>query len=305
MIPARGLRDLQRRMAAAVMAPLTARGGMRRRRPDGTAMAAEAAAFIKPNDRLSAFERLEIYNLQYWLRTLDSLEEDFPGLRAILGRRRFDRMARAYLADCPSVSFTLRNLGSRLEAWLRAHPSWLEPHGRLLLDLARLEWAHIEAFDAAAEPVLLAADLGRIDGGTRLRLQPWVRLLDLEHPVDDLLIQARRRAARADGGGNAALPGRRRLLPVPLAAPADRRVHLAVHRHQLTVYYKRLEPEAFAILRAIGAGATLDDAVAAGLQGSALPPDEQAAFLERNFHDWASFGWFAQPPSGVGHGHFR
>ena len=38
-----------------------------------------AAAFIKPNDRLSSFERLEIYNCQYWFRVLDCLYDDYPG----------------------------------------------------------------------------------------------------------------------------------------------------------------------------------------------------------------------------------
>jgi len=81
-----------------------------------------AARYIKPNDRLTSFERLEIYNRQYWFRVLGSMAEDFPGLRAVLGQRRFENMCRAYLAECPSRSFTLRNLGSRLEVWLRRNP---------------------------------------------------------------------------------------------------------------------------------------------------------------------------------------
>jgi hypothetical protein len=40
-----------------------------------------AAEFIKPNDRLSSFERLEIYNRQYWFRVLDCLYDDYPGPR--------------------------------------------------------------------------------------------------------------------------------------------------------------------------------------------------------------------------------
>ena len=36
-------------------------------------MRAAASEFIKPNDRLSSFERLEIYNRQYWFRLLDCL----------------------------------------------------------------------------------------------------------------------------------------------------------------------------------------------------------------------------------------
>ena len=58
---------------------------MQKRWIDGRPMEEAAADFIKPNDRLSSFERLEIYNRQYWFRVLDCLWDDYPGLRAVLG----------------------------------------------------------------------------------------------------------------------------------------------------------------------------------------------------------------------------
>ena len=84
------LLDLQRRMASAVMQPITKTDRMARRDPQGRSNAKEAKEFIKPNSRLTSFERLEIYNRQYWFRILDSFAEDFPGLRAVVGRKRFD-----------------------------------------------------------------------------------------------------------------------------------------------------------------------------------------------------------------------
>ena len=112
---AREFLELQRLMAGAVMRPLADGGGMRRKWQDGRPMGKVVAQFIKPNDRLTSFERLEIYNRQYWYRIKDSFYEDYPGLRAILGERRFERLACAYLEQHPSQSFTLRNLG---------RPSW-------------------------------------------------------------------------------------------------------------------------------------------------------------------------------------
>ena len=78
------LQELQRTMAAAVMLPLTADEQMRETAGDGRAMTAVAESFIAANSRLSAFERLEIYNRQYWFRVLGALEEDFPALRAVV-----------------------------------------------------------------------------------------------------------------------------------------------------------------------------------------------------------------------------
>src|SRR5258708_37854900 len=186
------LKALQRTMARAVMQPLTSAERMQRTAPDGQLMRRYAERFIKHNERLTSFERLEIYNRQYWFRVLSSMIEDFPGLRAVLGDRRFDAMCKAYLVDCPSRSFTLRNLGAQLESWLRKHPRCAGPKQALALDITRLEWADIEAFDGAAEPALRPENLGGdARAKLRLKLQPYVRLLDLKYPVDDLLLEVR------------------------------------------------------------------------------------------------------------------
>src|SRR5882762_6323729 len=131
------LAALQRTMARAVMQPLTAAERMQNTAPDGKSMRAYASRFIKPNDRLSSFDRLEIYNRQYWFRLLSSMIEDFPGLRAVLGDRRFEAMSKAYLVDCPSRSFALRNLGVRLEEWLRKNAKWAGTKRELAVDIAR------------------------------------------------------------------------------------------------------------------------------------------------------------------------
>jgi len=160
------LKALQRTMARAVMQPLTLTERMQRVAPDGRPMRAYAARFIKPNDRLTSFERLEIYNRQYWFRLLSSMVEDFPGLRAVLGSTRFEAMCKAYITDCPSRSFTLRNLGSQLEGWLHKHPRWAGKKQALALDIVKLEWAEIEAFDGKAEPPLRAEDLAAAGGAS-------------------------------------------------------------------------------------------------------------------------------------------
>src|SRR4051812_23155121 len=101
------LRQLQRAMWGMISHPLTTDNRMQKRAADGTANAKIAATIAKPNDRLTSFERLEIYNRMYWFRVLDSLYDDCPGLRAVLGDQRFMVLAEAYLAEKPSASFTL------------------------------------------------------------------------------------------------------------------------------------------------------------------------------------------------------
>src|SRR5580693_8168 len=196
--------QLQRLMAGAVMRPLTRGGRLQSVWRDGRPMKKVAAGFIKPNDRLTSFERLEIYNRQYWFRLLDCFYDDYPGVRAVLGDRRFARLAEAYLTEFPSGSFSLRNLGRSLVNFLAAQPQWAASHGALALDMARLEWAQIEAFDNEAKPPLTMDSLLEIDPArTALRLQPHLTLLELSHPVDEFLIQIKRAERLRDEASNA------------------------------------------------------------------------------------------------------
>jgi hypothetical protein len=280
------LATIQRQMARAVMTPLTRSERMERR------SLAPANRIIKPNDRLTSFERLEIYNRQYWFRVLDGLSDDFPGLRAILGDRRFNAVAKAYLTDCPSRSFTMRDLGSRLEAWLRKHPQYAGGRLQLALDMVRLEWAEIEAFDSATMPPLTAESLtGRDPGKLHLRLQPYLRLLDLRYPVDDLLL-AIKHDAETNVASNAMNERQRRKKSSAVTRLKPKAVYLAIHRLDNTVYFRRLEKGEFAILDALGRGRTLERAIVAGFRSSAIPAADRAEQAAAWFRNWSSLGWF-------------
>jgi hypothetical protein len=287
------LAALQRTMARAVMQPLTASERMQKTAPDGKSMRAYASRFIKPNDRLTSFERLEIYNRQYWFRVLSSMIEDFPGLRAVLGDKRFEAMSKAYLVDCPSQSFTLRNLGARLEAWLHKHPKWAGPKQALAVDIARLEWADIEAFDGKAEPALRPEDLPAEAGAKlKLKLQPYVRLLDLQYPVDDLLLEVRKEYEDTDFASNAFQERhkRKRVQAVANLKPAE--IFLAVHRVDDSVYFRRIDREEFVILSALRDGKALGRAIESAFRKSRVPTEDRAGLVQRWFQNWAILGWF-------------
>jgi len=292
------LLNLQRRMARAVMTPLTPSEGMQRVAANGRPMRAVAAEFIKPNDRLTSFERLEIYNRQYWFRVLSSFAEDFPGLRAVLGGRRFDAVAQAYVKDCPSRSFTLRNLGSRLESWLRRHPAWAGSRQALAIDMVRLEWADIEAFDGKAEQALKPEDLAGVDTSKlRLRLQPYIQLLHLRYPVDDLLL-AVRNDDDTEFSSNAFTERRKRKRVLAVARLKPSPIFLAVHRLDDSVYFRRLEREEFLILSNLREGKKLSHAIESALRRSSIDAADRPAMVERWFHAWATLGWFCRTNNG-------
>ncbi|MFM2296264.1 MAG: hypothetical protein RLZZ350_2677 [Verrucomicrobiota bacterium] len=290
---AREFHELQRLMARAVMRPLTPADRMQSRWTDGRPTKKIAESFIKPNDRLTSFERLEIYNRQYWFRVKDCFYEDYPGLRAILGENKFERLALAYIEHCPSQSYTLRNLGSRLVKFLEARPNLVAPHKQLALDMARLEWAHTEAFDNAALPPLDTDDL--LDANPaklRLQMQPHLTLLKLSHAVDDFLLEVKHGAGLRSEASNAMEQGRKHSRARRKRKLARKETFIAVHRHLDSVYYKRLEAGQFLVLSALQNGATLNAACAKLLRGKKADAAALGETLKRWFANWSTLGWF-------------
>jgi hypothetical protein len=127
---------LRRRMAEDVRRPLTADYEMQKATAGGQSTEDVAASYIAPNERLSSFERLEIYNRQYRFRLISAVSEDFPALNALLGSDRFDSVILAFLADNPSTSWTLRDLGAKLPAFLERHPEFTGGRHGLAVDVA-------------------------------------------------------------------------------------------------------------------------------------------------------------------------
>lgn len=288
------LLELQRRMAASVMRPLTPDFGMQTITADGQPMQAEADTFIKPNDRLTSFERLEIYNRQYWFRIVGALSEDFPALCRVLGDRQFDAMILAYLAENPSTSFSLRNLGSNLVMWLENNPGWTGPRQHLSIDVARLEWAYVEAFDNAQQPALTTDDLQRLHAESILSLQPHLRLLDLQYPVDDFVLRVHRQKPASDIASNAVVKGGASHRKKRMSNIAANPTYLAVHRFDESVYYKRIHYEALLLLRAIEQRQPLGEALEAAFAKSSASADEQATLIQAWFANWSELGWFSK-----------
>jgi hypothetical protein len=104
------------------------------------------------------------------------------------------KLATAYLSCYPSDSYTLRDLGNRLEQFLREEPHWRVPREDLVLDMVRFEWAQIVAFDGRSKPPISPADiLDTPPSRLRLGLQPYLSLLDPDYAVDDFLIAVKKR----------------------------------------------------------------------------------------------------------------
>lgn len=229
------------------------------------------------NDRLSPVEQVEIYREQFWLRHTSSLVEDFPGVGGILGQEDWERLVEEYLEATPPLSHSLRDLGDVLPAFIEKL-DWL-PHRELCMDMARLEWAYVEAFDADDHPPLDAQKLASMPESAwetaTLVLHPSVRLLHVGYPV----VALRKRIRKAeDSNDHEHIP-----IPEPEAQ------NLVIYRSQNRNLMDEALPDgAFAMLEALGDGLPLVDACGRAM----LELPDQSSEIEANVGAW--FQLFAQ-----------
>ena len=143
------LENLQREMAAAVMQPLTADEQMRAHAADGRAMKTSRSRSSRPTAALPHSNAWKSttgnIGFAFWARWPRIFRHCAPSI----GSRAFERLSIEYLTAHPSRSFTLRNLGSQLAEWLAANPRYAGRRHALAVDVARIEWAFVEAFDSA------------------------------------------------------------------------------------------------------------------------------------------------------------
>ena len=282
------LAELQRRMAAAIMQPLA--------RADRQSSKTKVE-YIKPNDRLTSLERVEIYSRSYWYRIIDSMFEDFPGLCAALGERVFARLVRAYLADCPSESYTMRNLGARLGEWLQGHSDYAGAKLAVALDMIALEWAHVEAWDGKTEKVLGPEDLLELGPSLAIGIQPYIRLLELKYPVDGLRIRVNETTEEHEAASNAPSRMKKRRIARAAARLKPERVFVAVHRLDFSIYYRRLTREEFQLLTALRNRRTIGAALTEFYKSSSMPVEDLEPLIETWFAIWAELGWLCRPES--------
>ncbi|MFA7344375.1 MAG: DNA-binding domain-containing protein [Terrimicrobiaceae bacterium] len=278
-------------MASAIMRRLTPDERTQPTDSDGRATEVTAAEYIKPNDRLTSLERLEIYNRQYWFRLLDCLIDDFPGLRAVLGDGRFYPLIISYLESHPSSSPLLGDLGKNLPAFIAGRKSLTAPHTWIAGDVARLEWAQIVAFDRGGRPPLNPSLIASTPPDKlTLRLQPHITLLDLAYPVEAVVLRLLRKDRSLRNGSSNAVGEKH--VPRKFARAgriSRRRTRLLVHRHENSVYFKPLTQAQFLLLEKLAAGSTL--AAACDILVEAFP-STKSEDVRSWFASWQHFGFF-------------
>jgi hypothetical protein len=185
-------------------------------------------------------------------------------------------------------------LGSKLGEWLLANPEFAGRRSRLAVDVVRIEWAFIEAFDSGERTPLTLDQIATLDSGSRLALQPHLQFVALDYPADDLVLGLHKREKRQTS--EAGVDHEDANEPA-LRMPRLRRrpTWVAAHRVENSVFYLRLIREEFLTLAAIRQGLPLADALETGFVGSPIPSHRRAPLVQKWFAGWAELGWICAP----------
>lgn len=115
---------------------------------------------VTPSRRLDSASRFAVYAEAYRSRLADFVANDYPALHQILGDEHFFNLAAAYIDATPSRHRNARFYARDLPEFMRVQVPWAS--SPILADLAALERALADAFDAADADAVDAAALADI-----------------------------------------------------------------------------------------------------------------------------------------------
>ncbi len=278
-------------------------------RAAGRLATTDLSFLVRGDARLDAAGRLDIYAGMYFYRLRDALAEDYPRVTSAIGGASFHNLITDFLLAHPSGSWSLRFVGEPLAGFIATHALGAEfPY---LADLARLEWARIEAFDDEdAAPIARERIAGLAQdriATLKLGLVPACRLLTLAHAVAPLWLALTTTEETLPTGGHdsEAAVGGSAFEEIPaarVATPSQETSWIRVWRHGFKVYHRAVRADEHACLVLLrDDGATLPEIgdlilEHAGKLGDGDQHDEATRRMAGLFELWLSEGLLRELP---------
>ena len=102
---------------------------------------------LKPANRLSAEQAIEIYHRSYFATLTEELTKTYPAIRWVLGEKLFNEICHKFIDSQPSITYNLLFYGKEFPDFLRSNSSTQKIP--FLHDLAQLEWIYKETYHMA------------------------------------------------------------------------------------------------------------------------------------------------------------
>lgn len=227
----------------------------------------EGARLLTRGPRLASAERLEIYRDGYRARLAECLADDYPAVQHLLGEATFEAVAIDYVDAHPSRSPSLNAFGRHMADFLAKRR---QTFARFAADLARLEWALVQAIHAAPGSALT---LDRFEdmspeqwASATFAIAPSAQVLRFDHPANRYYVAFREGTA-------------------PSTVPAPEASATLIHRQGWIVWRRDLTPPMARLLEAIAIGTPLGEALARAITDE---DEGTQANVTHWFRDWVS-----------------
>ncbi len=215
---------------------------------------------------------LDVYRNAYSARLLAALRDNYAVLHRAMGDEAFDALGLRYLAARPSRTPSIRWFGRHLADFMVDDEELPHP---AFVDLARMDWALRDAFDAAdAES---ANEVNELTAATRFMLHPSVRLLAMDWAIESAW-RALRLAITEESEEDPELP-----------EPEAETHQLLIWRQQdLEVRWRSLEVLEAVLLNGVSEGA--DFAALAEIAAAQVGADAAPQALVQALQTWLADG---------------
>ncbi|WP_299816499.1 DUF2063 domain-containing protein [uncultured Roseibium sp.] len=211
--------------------------------------AAPPAGLVGPDGK-AAPKRFNVYRNNVIVSLSEALGQSFPAILSLLGEDYFNALARAFVTRHPPETPVLMWYGGAFADFLERFPPLAAyPY---LADVARVEWAWLQAYHAADATPLNPAELSAVApdkiAGVRFARHPAAAVVTSKWPVLDLVRANRFATDTADS--------------IDLDAPQS----VLVTRPDMDVGVFLLRPGGEVFLSALFEGTTLGEAAASALE---------------------------------------
>jgi len=194
------------------------------------------------SDRISSFDRLDIYAEGYFSRILDVLSETFSRTRKAVGEDFFTMLTAQYLKAYPSKFSSIDEVGKHFSRFLYETESERLP--LWVCDLANFEWNWVESF--YAREAIVTPNWKNILASSHqvsLKVNPSVRFISSRHSLAERIqnIDADKEASKPDDEESASF--------------------ILIYRVRDEVLWKNMDSSMFLILKKLCDGVSFEKAL--------------------------------------------
>ncbi|MDD8018012.1 MAG: DNA-binding domain-containing protein [Bacteroidota bacterium] len=230
---------------------------------------------VLPSQTLQPMERIAIYRNMFYLRMVDAMEIDFPGVLHFLGEETFDKLIiEEYVQKFPSHSYTLNYLGKNFPRFIQESNI---AEKEFLFELATLELAITTNMDEDESPVLTDDDVARVpvEKWEEVKIIPIAafKLFEFDYAAGEYLDAVLEKKEIS-------------------SSPSRKKSYVMVYRNNYTTWHKNLAREEYTLLKSLSDGTTLGEGIALLLEEFSDSKEELQDKIFSWFNSWVTDGIF-------------